>query len=88
MPSRLLKITVALAGLHGLCSTALAKDGQTAAALERAVLAEATPFPISPEFLTLNDRVAAPPRYCHQDPNAQSSSLGDRHFLNRLRVIR
>jgi hypothetical protein len=39
MPSRLLKITVTLAGLHGLYSTALANDGQTAAALEHAVLA-------------------------------------------------
>jgi VirK protein len=38
MPSRLLKITVTLAGLHGLHSATLANDGQTAAALEHAVL--------------------------------------------------
>jgi hypothetical protein len=38
MPSRLLKITVALAGLHGLHGTAMANDGQNAAALEHAVL--------------------------------------------------
>jgi VirK protein len=39
MPSRLLKFTVTLAGLHGLYSTDLANAGQTAAALEQAVLA-------------------------------------------------
>jgi hypothetical protein len=38
MPSRLLKMAVAFAGLHGLYGTAMANDGENAAALEHAVL--------------------------------------------------